>query len=148
MKKTIILIIIAIAAITANAKNFYETFENMPGVTTVYVSKAMISLAGNLNMDEMDFNSLASKIDGLWVVSAEGDKAAAVSAKAKETFKSSDYESLVKVNDGDEHVDISMKTGRDGKNECIINVSEPGEATVVILRGTFTLRDIMAASGK
>ena len=148
MKKILVLFIIAAAAIAADAKTFYETFEDTPGVSTVYVSKAMISLAGSLDMDEMDFSSLASKIDGLWVVTAESTKAAAVSAKAKEVFKSPGYEELVRVKDDKESVVILMKTGDNRKNECVISASEPGEATVIIIKGTFTLEDIMAAAKK
>ena len=76
MKKIFILLIICFCASMAKAETFFEECENIPGVTTVYVSKAMISLAGDLNIDSdnMDFNSIASKIDGLWVVNAETTK--------------------------------------------------------------------------
>ena len=131
MKKIFILLIICFCASMAKAETFFEECENIPGVTTVYVSKAMISLAGDLNIDSdnMDFNSIASKIDGLWVVNAEND-----------------YEKLVSVREDDETVDILMRPLGKGKNECIIKALESDEATIVIITGSFTLQDIASAT--
>lgn len=148
MKKIFILLIICFCASMAKAETFFEECENIPGVTTVYVSKAMISLAGDLNIDSdnMDFNSIASKIDGLWVVNAENDKARIIKDKAKNLFNGKDYEKLVSVREDDETVDILMRSLGKGKNECIIKALESDEATIVIITGSFTLLDIASAT--
>lgn len=147
MKKLSVLLLICLTAIVAKAETFFEECENIPGITTVYVSKAMISLAGDLNIesDNMDFNSIASKIDGLWVITAADDKAKILKSKAK-VFSSKEYEKLVSVREDDETVDILMRSLGKDKNECVIKAFESDEATVVIIKGSFTLQDIAAAT--
>lgn len=147
MKKLSVLLLICLTAIVAKAETFFEECENIPGITTVYVSKAMISLAGDLNIesDNMDFNSIASKIDGLWVITADDDKAKILKNKAK-VFSSKEYEKLVSVREDDETVDILMRSLGKDKNECVIKAFESDEATVVIIKGSFTLQDIAAAT--
>lgn len=147
MKKLSVLLLICLTAIVAKAESFFEECENIPGITTVYVSKAMISLAGDLNIesDNMDFNSIASKIDGLWVITADDDKAKILKSKAK-VFSSKEYEKLVSVREDDETVDILMRSLGKDKNECVIKAFESNEATVVIIKGSFTLQDIAAAT--
>lgn len=147
MKKLSVLLLICLTAIVAKAESFFEECENIPGITTVYVSKAMISLAGDLNIesDNMDFNSIASKIDGLWVITADDDKAKILKSKAK-VFSSKEYEKLVSVREDDETVDILMRSLGNDKNECVIKAFESDEATVVIIKGSFTLQDIAAAT--
>ncbi len=147
MKKLSVLLLICLTAIVAKAESFFEECENIPGITTVYVSKAMISLAGDLNIesDNMDFNSIASKIDGLWVITADDDKAKILKSKAK-VFSSKEYEKLVSVREDDETVDILMRSLGKDKNECVIKAFESDEATVVIIKGSFTLQDIAAAT--
>lgn len=148
MKKILFCLITLLAALGAQANSFYESCENIPGVTTVYISKAMISLAGDLDVDSggMNLNSLASKIDGLWVVSAEDKKSAPLKKRALEAFSNKSYEKLMRVNDDNDTVDILMKPLGGGRNECVILAIEPDETTVVIISGTFTLQDIVAAS--
>lgn len=147
MKKLSVLLLICLTAIVAKAETFFEECENIPGITTVYVSKAMISLAGDLNIesDNMDFNSIASKIDGLWVITADDDKAKILKSKAK-VFSSKEYEKLVSVREDDETVDILMRSLGKDKNECVIKAFESNEATVVIIKGSFTLQDIASAT--
>lgn len=147
MKKLSVLLLICLTAIVAKAESFFEECENIPGITTVYVSKAMISLAGDLNIesDNMDFNSIASKIDGLWVITADDDKAKILKSKAK-VFSSKEYEKLVSVREDDETVDILMRSLGKDKNECVIKAFESNEATVVIIKGSFTLQDIASAT--
>lgn len=147
MKKLSVLLLICLTAIVAKAESFFEECENIPGITTVYVSKAMISLAGDLNIesDNMDFNSIASKIDGLWVITADDDKAKILKSKAK-VFSSKEYEKLVSVREDDETVDILMRSLGKDKNECVIKAFESDEATVVIIKGSFTLQDIASAT--
>lgn len=147
MKKLSVLLLICLTAIVAKAETFFEECENIPGITTVYVSKAMISLAGDLNIesDNMDFNSIASKIDGLWVITADDDKAKILKSKAK-VFSGKEYEKLVSVREDDETVDILMRSLGKDKNECVIKAFESNEATVVIIKGSFTLQDIASAT--
>lgn len=147
MKNLSVILLICLTAIVAKAETFFEECENIPGITTVYVSKAMISLAGDLNIesDNMDFNSIASKIDGLWVITADNDKAKILKSKAK-VFNSKEYEKLVSVREDDETVDILMRTLGKDKNECVIKAFESDEATVVIIKGSFNLQDIASAT--
>lgn len=148
MKKFIILLVISLSAIIAHAESLFESCENTPGITTVYVSKTMISLAGDLDIgsDNMNLSSIASKIDGIWIMTAEGDKAAILRNKVKNAFNDKKYEKLMSVRDDGDNVDILMATPGGNKNECIIKAIAETDATVIIMRGSFTLQDIVAAT--
>lgn len=75
MKKILIMILAVVAAMGLNAQSaFFKGCEDMPGVSTVYISKAMLELAGasNITGGDFDIGGIASKLDGLEIVSAEG----------------------------------------------------------------------------
>ena len=148
MKKAILLLILCISAFAAKAETFFESCEKIQGASTIYVSKAMKSMAGNLDIvdGDVDLNSLASKIDGLWVVTGEGKTAAEIKNKAKTALDTSKYEKLLSVKEDSQNVDIMMRSGNGNKNECIVYATEPSETTVIIITGTFTLQDIIKAT--
>lgn len=144
MRNLFVFILISLTAVMVKAETFFESCENIPGITTVYVSKAMISLAGDLNIksDNIDFNSIAANIEGLWVITAEDNEAKILKDKAKTAFKDNGYEKLMSVREDGETVDILMRSLGSNKNECVIKAFEEDETTIVIITGSFTLQAI------
>ena len=149
MKKIIFLIALSICALTSHASTLFDECENIKGITTVYVSKAMIALAGDLNIEagDVDFNSIANKIEEIEIMTADQSApAATLRAKAKAAFKGNGYEKLMSVHEDDENVDILMQKG--SPNRCIILADQKDEMTVVILSGNFTVNDIVSLNKK
>jgi len=149
MKHIFAILIIFFCAVSAKAETFFESCEDIPDLTTVYVSRAMISMAGDLDIDSdnIDLERIASQIDGLWIVIGEGQKASALLRdKAKAFFDKGSYETLMSVRDKTESVDILMKTLGSGKNECVVKALDKFETTIVVIKGSFTFKDIVEAT--
>ena len=69
----------------------------------MYISKAMLELAGasNITGGDFDIGSIASKLDGLEIVSAEGSGLAKLKGKCGAFSSGKGYEKLMSVkNDG------------------------------------------------
>lgn len=151
MKHIILTIIIALASITASAESeLFQKCEDIPGVSTVYVSTAMLKNAG---IDKYDFkkanlSGLVSKVESLEVISAEGSSMAQVAKLADTLIKSSDCESLVRVKEDNEIVNIFLRKLPKGRSELVIYTKENNEITLVILCGTITMEDAINATKK
>lgn len=150
MKKILILLaLLAGTAMGLKAQSaFFKSCEDIPGVTTVYISKAMLELAGasNISGGDFDLGSLASKLDGLEIVSADNDAVAALRSKCG-TFKTArGYEKLMSVKETDSNVSILMKKLGGGRNEFVVFVDSPSSLSAIVMTGTMTMQDVMAAA--
>lgn len=151
MKKIFLALIILVSALSAHAQSkFFESCEDMDGVTTVYISKAMLQFAGAADIDagDIDISPLVSKLDGIEIISAEGSNAAKISRKAKEFVKGDNVESLMRVKDDGETVNMFLRKFPKGRNEFILLVDENKEFTVILFSGTMTMDEVMKAVKK
>ena len=129
----------------------FDRYADTDGVTTVYISKAMLRMmpdvgegAGGLNIGE-----IASKLDNLQVLTCERKALVAKIMKETTAQTSKGYEILVKVNEGGEKTDIFQKSLGNNKMEYLIRVSEPSELTLIQITGNITPDDIRKmTSGK
>ncbi|MCM1066599.1 MAG: DUF4252 domain-containing protein [Muribaculaceae bacterium] len=148
MKRIFLIAIITLATLAAKAQTFLESCEDVKGITTVYVSKAMIAMAGNLGSgdnDGVNFNSLAGKLDNIQIANADGSAASILKTRAKVFSTSKGYEELVRVREDKENVKILMKKLKPALNEFVIVAEEANEMSVIILTGSMTMEDVMAA---
>lgn len=145
MKRLLLIAIITLSAIAAKAETFLESCEDVKGITTVYVSKAMIAMAGNLNSGDMDLNSLAGKLNSIQIANAEGKNVAALRARTKVFSTSQGYEELVRVREDNENVKILMRKLKPSLYEYVILAEEANELSVIILTGSMTMEDVMAS---
>ena len=121
----------------------FDRYADTDGVTTVYISKAMLRMmpdigegAGGLKIGE-----IASKLDNLQVLTCE--RKTLIAKIMKETTQTSKgYEILVKMNEGGEKTDIFQKSLGNNKMEYLIRVSEPSELTLIQITGNITPDDI------
>lgn len=148
MKRIILILTIALSALCSHAETLLESCEKIPGITSVYISKTMLSLVGNLDMhaNGVDLGKLMSKLDNLVVLNAEGNKAAMLKEIAIKSFKNQSYEKLMTVRNDEQIVDTFVKDLGKSRFEYTLYICEPESTTIIILNGTFTLDDIIAAS--
>lgn len=165
MKKRFYLIIaamiVALACTTVNAENrLFKNISKMDGVTSVYVGKQMLKLAGDMNLvgntGNFDTSKLLSKLTGVEVVTCDNKKyAKEVSKKIDGIIKSmGDLEIVTEVDDNEDakdksHVVIYAKStpGSDIIKTLLINVQSENEPTIVALHGDFTFEDLTSAMG-
>ncbi len=151
MKKILLLIVVALSAIIAHAQSqFFKDCEKIPGITTVYVSKTMLSMIGTSNIvtDGINLSSLASKIESIEIIQADGRQSKAVRQKIDKLSTEHAIENLLKVNDGGQQITLYMKELPGSKYSYTLTVDEKDETTVILFTGKLTIAEVMEAIGK
>lgn len=151
MKKLISTLVAAVlvTASLAAQESFTKKFGNIKGVTSVYVSKALLGMMPDMKSNGMNFAAVASKLDNIQILNTE-TKAAANALKdgCRQLIAKGKYESLMNVSDGGEHTGIYMKEYARGKRQYVMLNTDKDETSVIVLTGDLTLQDIKNVIGK
>lgn len=146
MKQIYILVmIIAAAAMSASAQvgKVFDKYDDTDGVTSVYVSKAMLSMIPDMKTGDVDLSDMAGKLDCVKILTSDNDR---IAAKLKEEISKAvdtkSYEVLVKVNEGKERTVIYMKSEENGQNEYLILNGDEGNFNAILIEGKITPADI------
>ena len=147
MKRQIIFMLLTVfcAMGTFAQSKFFEKCEKIKGVTTVYVSKAMLQMAGDANVtDDMNLSAVIKKLNSLEVINAESSASVVELNKLNLNGKNG-YEIMMSVNDDEQNVKIYMKKMANNTNEYVILVEESDEVLIVLMNGTLTLDEATKA---
>lgn len=149
MKKIIILLALTIATSAAFAqKNPFERFTDMDGVTSVFISKNMLSLLpkqANMQYNGVDVGGFVDKLTSMLIITSENKEIAQeMISLANRGIKESNYELLMRVKSDDgELVNFFMKGKPENIQELIMIVEdEKDESVIMQLLGNFTLQDV------
>ena len=139
-------------AITLSAQeNIFEKFENMKGVTTIYISPKMFSIIKELkalDSSNVKIDQIINKLSSLHILSCENKEVAAkLRSEAAYIGKDKSYENLMKVKEENEHISIYMKEGEDN-DEYVLLMDNTDEFTIMIFKGKLTLEDIQKVINK
>jgi len=152
MKKIILTVLVAITAFSAvkAQDDMFKKLGNDKNISVVYISKALLGLAGNMNLGGADVKGLVSKLTSLEIYSSEN--AAAIKlmkAEAEKLLKDgSQLETLMKAKDKDNIVSFVAKKGKDGKiSELLMISEEPDEFSIIRFLGSFTMEDVEKVTG-
>lgn len=132
---------------------FFEECENIPDVTTVYVSKAMMKMVSCSLSDvnsKIDLSGMSRKIDSLVIINAETSASAKkVEMLAGDSFSAAKgYEILMKVTDSDSRMRIMYRSLGKDMNEYVMIVREDSEVSYIIIKGSLTPEDVQTYSDK
>ncbi|NLY23712.1 MAG: DUF4252 domain-containing protein [Bacteroidales bacterium] len=147
MKKIIILLALTIATSAAFAqKNPFERFTDMDGVTSVFISKNMLSLLpkqANMQYNGVDVGGFVDKLTSMLIITSENKEIAQeMISLANRGIKESNYELLMRVKSDDgELVNFFMK-GKPENIQELIMIVEDDESVIMQLLGNFTLQDV------
>lgn len=102
MKRTyIITLLLSLCSLFTYAQDsFFDKFADMDGVTSVYISKAMLSLMPDMKTEGVNIGEVASKLDNIQILSCE--KTDIIAKLKKETAfisPKNGYEELMRIND-------------------------------------------------
>ncbi|MDR2825054.1 MAG: DUF4252 domain-containing protein [Prevotellaceae bacterium] len=148
MRKIILSTLIALAAFSgARAQDeMFKEFGDNKDITVVYISKALLGLAGGMVFDgSADIKSLANKLSMLEIYSSEQPEAVKQMRKVAEKLlkDNSELEILMKTKNGDQLVTFVAKKGKDGKiKELLMIADEQDEFSIIRLLGSFTMKDV------
>ena len=132
MKKIIFLLLTLSCCFSGFAQGkFFEECENIPNVTTVYVSQAMMKM-------------VSGSLSGV-----TPEAARTVEALAGDNYSAAKgYELLMKVTESDSKMRIVYKSIGQELYEYVLVVNEPNEASYIIITGSLTPEDVQTYSKK
>lgn len=145
--QTLLAMAVAMLSLQASAQvKEFEKYADTKGVSYVYISKYMLSLAGkaaDISMPGVNTKSIRNKLSGIQIITSE-DKNASIQLKndTQKIIKQGKYELLMQVDEDGEKVRIYHREGKK-QSVVVMQVEESGEVTVMVFSGTFTLDDVM-----
>jgi alpha-acetolactate decarboxylase len=159
-KKTILLALLVLAPIFAQAQSMFDKYDGQENVTSIIVNKKMFDLMSKVKMEASDkeaqkYLSLIKKLDNLKVFMTSSLKTTAdMRLNVEKYTKSSDLDELMRVNDNGKNVKIYVKSGATDSQVkellmFIEGVSVKGNDTVLMsLTGDFDLNEISTLTNK
>ena len=126
-------------------QSFFDKYAEMDGVTSVYITKSMLSLfpKGQTNVNGINIGDIASRLDNIQILST--DEQPIVDKLRKETSHintRNGYEELMRVREDGEKTTIYFKDGKKDKKEFVLLVDEKDEFTIISIVGDLTLQEI------
>lgn len=142
-KILIFLLLIGCSYATFAQSKLFDKFGEMDGVTSVYISKAMLQMMPDMKTNGIDIGNIAGKLESLQILTSE--KASIAKMMREETAyigKDKNYEELMKVRDEGSKVTFYIRKGGDKIKELIMLVDEKTEFVIIQILGDMTLKDI------
>lgn len=151
MKNLLLLPLFLLAALSTYAQNdaitkFFNKYAEDERFTVVYISPKMFQMVSKIETNDEDWNKVREVIKdlgGLRVLTADsiGD-GVAMFKDAISRVPSKEYEELLTVRDGQEHVRFMIKESGDVINELLLLVGSPDEFTMLSFTGKINLDKI------
>lgn len=149
MKKIILsLLLLASISYTFAQKNPFEKFSDMDGVTSVYITKTMLSMIpknAKADYGGVNIGNFISKLSTILILTSEDKKVAPeMLALANQRVKSNNYELLMRVkSDDNDNINFFMKGKPENISELLMIVAgNDGENVIMQFLGNFTLNDV------
>ena len=146
LKYKYILLLAVFGILSATAENnFIEKFANQKGVTYVNISKALLNMMpeGQIDAEGLNLKAVINELDRIQILTCE-DNEALIPQMRKESivFQKAPYEELMKVKDDGETVAFYVQPKTDKKiKELIMLVDDGdcGEFTIIRLLGDISI---------
>ena len=153
MIRTLIIAIMATlcSVCSYGQQSFFDKYAEMDGVTSVYITKSMLSLfpKGQTNVNGINIGDIASRLDNIQILSA--DEQPIVDKLRKETSDintRNGYEELMRVREDGEKTTIYFKDGKKDKKEFVLLQDSKDEFTIISIVGDLTLQEIQGIINK
>jgi len=153
MIRTLIIAIMATlcSVCSYGQQSFFDKYAEMDGVTSVYITKSMLSLfpKGQANVNGINIGDIASRLDNIQILSA--DEQPIVDKLRKETSHintRNGYEELMRVREDGEKTTIYFKDGKKDKKEFVLLQDSKDEFTIISIVGDLTLQEIQGIINK
>ena len=147
MIRTLIIAIMATlcSVCSYGQQSFFDKYAEMDGVTSVYITKSMLSLfpKGQTNVNGVNIGNIADRLNNIQILST--DEQPIVNKLRKETSDintRNGYEELMRVREDGEKTTIYFKDGKKDKKEFVLLVDEKDEFTIISIVGDLTLQEI------
>ena len=148
---TIALLMTLCSVFSYGQQSFFDKYAEMDGVTSVYITKSMLSLfpKGQTNVNGVNIGDIANRLDNIQILSC--DKADIVSKLRKETAEintKNGYEELMRIREDGEKTTIYFRDKKNEKKEFVLLTDEKDELTIISIVGDLTLEEIQGIINK
>ena len=146
--KILFAIMLMLTTVTASAQvKAFEKYSDTEGVTYVYISKALLRMAGAFNLPSApgtNMKKIIPKVDAIQIITSEEDGMASRLKRDTESIvKAQNYELLMQVDDDGDKVRIYHQEGKK-QSAIIMLTSSDDEVIVIVFTGKFTLQDVQS----
>ena len=149
MKKFFVTLVISFLFGFAHAQSMlFNKYENVDGVSTVIVSKAMLRMIPDLHIGEHNIRKIASKLDRLKVLTCERQSLIDKIAKdAAKIYNKHPWEEMMRYKEGRSLTVIYMNPLGKGKYQYVLYTMDKGELQIIDITGAITLEEIKDITG-
>lgn len=130
---------------TYGQQSFFDKYAEMEGVTSVYITKSMLSLfpKGQTKVNGVNIGDIAGRLNNIQILSS--DERPIIEKLRKETSDintRNGYEELIRVREDGEKTTIYFKDDKKDKKEFVLLVDEKDEFTIISIVGDLSLQEI------
>ncbi len=146
--------IMCILSVSCSAQRTFPSFSSIKGVTSVFIGKTMLRLAGtsmdlsgNSVTDAIDISSLMKGLDSIEIIQCDNKTMTAVKTACDEALSKYPFEVFTEVIQDDETVEISGVPDKDGKNfsMLLISVAERNELVYILMKGKIDIETLSSS---
>lgn len=145
IKGLLIAMAIMFGSIAVQAQDqMFDKFSGNNDISTVFISKALLSMAGNMDMGGANIKALAGKLERMEIYTSESKSAMSLmKTEAGKLAGDKTFEVLMKVKDKGENVTFYGKKEKGDKfKDLIMFVDNSDDCTIIRIVGLFTMEDI------
>ena len=146
MKRTsiIALLMICCSVFCYGQQSYFDKYANLDGVTSVYITKSMLSLfpKGKTNVNGINIGDITNRLDNIQILSS--DEPAIIEKLRKETSNINNkngYEELLRIREDGTKTTIYFNEKKKQK-EFVLLVDAKDEFTIISIVGDLTLQEI------
>lgn len=151
--RLLLLWVLGMITISCSAQRTLSDVASMKGVTSVYIGKAMLKLAGStmsIGKDEtgLDISKLIKDLTSIEIITCEDKKIAnEVQKKCQKALSKYPMEVITEVKDDGQNVEISGVFEKDGDilNMLLISVTGSDEPTYILMKGKINIETLNTA---
>ena len=151
MKRVLLTIMIALAALTASAQNYkslYQKYSDDERVTAVYISPAMFKMIGKLpevriEDNDLDLAPMIKSMTGFYMLQTEDkDLAEKISKDIFKVVGANKYETLMEVKEKGQRINILSLGDKDILKSLLLTVFDGGESMFIGIDGLMKREEV------
>ncbi len=151
MKRALLTIMIALAALTASAQNYkslYQKYSDDERVTAVYISPAMFKMIGKLpevriEDNDLDLAPMIKSMTGFYMLQTEDkDLAEKISKDIFKVVGANKYETLMEVKEKGQRINILSLGDKDILKSLLLTVFDGGESMFIGIDGLMKREEV------